>query len=441
MKLASGLSLAEDLIFSGHLQESEGLLTKLTCDTPASVRHHGHLLGKIAYSRCEYEVATRIFEEHLRNYGDHVLMSADLLLSYYMQEQHFKWTTGLDGLIATLAKKKDLILPEHWVRASLSCGKLLEEAGRNAEAYDIYKVCVSVRNVPEIWQEKALIQIVRLGAMFFGDAQLLPAYNRLSTLQKPQGQIFHDHERLHALLMAEMVLLTQKDFLMSFERFIGTYENISKDILRWFLLDLLEMHLFKRLSLPDAIRLRLEALDGLSDYENAILKISINQKSLSNDEINHLNLAPFSRVKLWYLTQGHDVESERKFQLWLKGISSRDQTLFLSALNRSTGPASNLVISLLPDFQVQIGTEILEYARKKLSWAMLEHFEQKREWSESELIRNLWQEEVTMYSQDRLRVGINRMNQDLKRLNSGRKVINYRDGKVVLLPQVEITCK
>ncbi len=440
MNPAERLQRAEEFVFAGRLEESRALLREGEFNEPALIRKKFHIEGKIAFSKCDYVSAVEIFEDCLQRFGSHILLKADLLLGYYMQEKHLAWEDNLDSLLSTLRNLKFDVIGENWVRAAISCGKLLEESGRVSEALALYKECFRHSEIAPVWQRRALIQILLCHSLFFEADEILPYYRKLTMLAAKGDEIFHVHETRHAILMAEMTLLSTTELNQVVGLMCSTYAEKNRDVLQWFLYDLLELHLLRKRNLPIEILKIITDFEPHHDYERALLQIHLRPGSLVLEDVQNLNVSPFSRVKLWYMIQGYDGEAARRLQLWIKASSITDQKIYLDLLARCRSVQGRLEIILQSDGQLCLANETLDLAKKKNLLLLISAFSGSRERSEKDLIQILWQEDVNIYSQDRLRVSINRLNSELRRFTTGQKLLRYQEGSVQLneLAQIKV---
>ncbi len=444
MNVAEQLDRVEQLLLAGRLNESTSLLHSVESDLPALQRKKIHMQGKLAFASCRYSEASEILESGIQTHGSHVLLKADLLLSYYMQGQHFAWYDNLEGLLKTLHELEFQILPDHWVRAGISCGKLLEESGRIVAAHTLFQQCYARTNATKPWREVALAQILRCAATFFEESEIASHYKKLTLLQSGNDPDLIIYEHLHALLMAEMSLLSQADFSTVLRTMRDKYEILNPDVWQWFLFDLLEIHLLRNRKVPEEISLAVQKIQSPHTYEKALLIIHSDPQSLTLEDIGELSIAPFARVKLWFMIQGHDLGASQRLQIWIKNSEPKEQKLFFNLLARcrSEHSTDQIFIILRDNGQLLCRNEILDFSRRKNQLALLRIFAESEkvegELRQVDLIQAIWQEDANIYSTDRLRVTANRLNQSLRRFTNGEKALSFGDSVIKLHSKLKI---
>ncbi len=431
------LSQAEAHLFAGELALSEQTLSACEPQEICWQRKKNHLRAKNQFARGNYEQAVTILEETLGSHGSHVLLLADLLLSYYMLNKHLAWVENLPILERNLAKLKNDVSDEHWARAAITCGKFLEELGQVNEAILLYLECCAKTEAGAFWHERALCQLVRCAA-FFNETEVLNKYYPLLVqFSLPQAKGFHLSERVHALFMAELSLFGPGEYLGRFEKVREALAGQDEDV-RWIFFDMLEMLLLKNCRTSADLLVLAKPFSPDNDYERSLL-ILLSVGWSNFEKVNTESLAPWERVKVWLLLSPIDSLARARLGQWSLSLSSGSQKIFDRFLkNREKMFGQNSLV-LKPDFQIQVQDQILNVDSKKILYRILVQFRNTWEVDLADIIGAIWQTQGQSEGlEDRLRVNVSRVNSLLKSYFSGQNVLQFRDKKLCLNPNVRI---
>ncbi len=135
-----------------------------------------------------------------------------------------------------------------------------------------------------------------------------------------------------------------------------------------------------------------------------------------------------------------DSIANERLALWMDHLSEPSRLIFQDFLNTRELRFSNaeIKILLLPEFQIKLGNETVDFSSKKTLYSILRCLAEKKEMEVTELVGQIWLISEAVDGYDRLRVNIYRLNKIFKPYLKNRNLISFVDKKIVFSHTIPI---
>jgi hypothetical protein len=413
------------LIRQGYWSDAQKAMAELDCSDFQANRMIRYFEGKHKLVLHQYDEAIRIFIQAKAEFGEHLLLLADLATAYYLTQRYGLWKKSVEQLLHCFDQESKVYEGSISDRLKILVAKFLEEAGDLVTAEKFLISTLESSNPMMV--RRAQTHLLRLWAQYQMGDKILLNYQNLKSVNPLKEDHEYYFEHYHALALAEAELstpaLAAKSLLALTE-----IDPISQSLIGY---DLAEIELRRQGQLSDSLRCLVEQTSPSHLYEEKLQGLFRGESPSDWYQwASQMPLGNYLRLLSLLMAAPQFQEQELAFHQWSLVVSSmtkRNQITWNKLL------PDQKVFMRIPEVQLteegilQINQVSIDLSSKPLLVEFLKILLREQLIEDHVICRELWQTETNESYLARLRQLTTRINK-LALKNAAPQICSYHRG-------------
>lgn len=441
---------AESLLLAGHPSELLTYLDQIQVkDSLVDQRIMFHLRAQAQIYLGDLEGAKSNLLVAERHCGEHIAILRELACVYYQTGEIHQWRQSVLRLQARLAQVEGKLSLKTWAQTKITLGKFLEEDGRIAEAVEAYhQAYLRTKQMGHSQATHlALIQLLRLEALFSRGPELGQWYRELIAQPPPQLTFDLLVEREHTLMLTEIELVGPQHAWARVQALCHNPKTTAPDR-RLLIADYIAETASRGFELNADVRGMLPELKAGDAFEQEVFALiespdeTARHLARLNQTATELSWASYLRLLTLHhqLAKDPDCQTElaNKLGVLLSTLSPSSRFYWMKRIQKAVFHDDfNFEFDRL-NRTISFQGKKLDLNKRRTLCAVFDKLCSESPIDVDELIKHLWQSTFSPEHLHRLRMTVHRLNQLLFELSSIQRVIEMTADKVCLKNSIRI---